>query len=107
LTDAAQFDRANRNALRQGVDTYESRGHRTRMPPRDLIGAATIFACHHSKYYLTAAMTDLFKFAETRAHAVTSEQSNSLRRSRSQFLQEWHCMVAPRCVVGTTNLVDI
>jgi hypothetical protein len=87
LTDAVQLDCANRNALSQGIDSEESRGHWARTLPRDLIGATPICACHHSKYHLTAAMTDLFKFAVTRAHAVTSKSSSRLHCSYGQSPQ--------------------
>jgi hypothetical protein len=56
----------------QRIDSEESRVAANTLV-RDLIGAATIFACHDSKCDLTAAMTDLFKFAGTRAHAVNLE----------------------------------
>jgi len=87
LTDAAQLDCANRNALSQGIDSEDSRGHWTRTFSRDLIGAAPIFACHHSKNHLTAAMTDLFKFAVTCAHAVTSKSFSRLHCSYGQSPQ--------------------
>jgi hypothetical protein len=73
LTNAAQFNRANLNTLSQGTDSEEGRWSSARTLESDLIGALPIFACHHSKYHLTAAMTDHFKCAGTFAHAASLE----------------------------------